>query len=106
MKYTLGKTVTVCPHTVTKGENITLAVPNCKRGLDPFFYQFTVEPGRLQINIHNSPKLLVALETKECFHNTFPNDSIFCTIIFGPVHTKGEIIPKPNSDFGKSFVTP
>ena len=103
---TFGKTVTVCPHTITKGGNIALAVPNCIRGLDFAPQQFTVEPGRLQLNIQNSPQLFVTLETKECFHNILPNDSIFCTIIFGPVHTQGEIIPKPNSDFGKFRLVP
>ena len=89
---------------ITKEQKIALAVPNCIRGLDTSPQQFPVEPSRLQLNIQNSPQLIVYLESKDCSYNILLHDSLDDYIVFGPVHIQGEIIPKPNSDFDKSQV--
>ncbi len=102
---TFGKTVTICVETVAPGGNTVLAVPNCMTGLDTT-QQFAVAPGQLQLDIQNSPQLIVSLESKYCSRDSLPKDSIICHIVFEPNGIQGDLTPKPNSYFGKSMIGP
>lgn len=104
MDNTFGKTVTICAETVIQGGNTVSAVPNCMTGLDTT-QQFTITPGQLKVHIQNNSQL-IGYADKYCSRYVLPNDQATCRILFEPIHIQGDITPIPNSDFGKSLVTP
>lgn len=102
----IGKTISFCAETLTSEGNTIWANPHCLSGLN-ITERLQVEPGQIKIGIQYSPQIHIDSESKYCtIDHLDPKQSKPCAIIFKPNSIQEDIIPKPNSNFGKSMVGP
>lgn len=102
----IGKTISFCVETLTPGGNTIMADPHCLSGLN-VTQRLQVEPGQINIDIQHSPQIHVDSESKYCtIDHLEPKQSKPCLIIFKPNSIQANMIPNPNSNFGKSMIGP
>lgn len=102
----IGKTILFCVETLTPEGNTIFANPHCLSGLN-VMKRLQVEPGQIKINIQYSPQIRIDSEPKYCsIDHLEPKESKPCAIIFMPNSIQADIVPKPESNFGKSVIIP
>lgn len=102
----IGQTISFCVETVTPGGNTIFADPHCLSGLN-VTQRLHVEPGDINIDIQHSPQIHIDSEPKYCsIDHLEPKQIKPCLIIFKPNSIPADVIPKPNSNFGKSMIGP
>ncbi len=105
----LRNTISVCIDTVTAGGKTVSAVPYCMSA-NPVkvitTQKFAVEPGQIIFDIKNSRDLILDSWTCLDVNYLVPKESQTCTLIFNPSPQDTAIVPKPNSDYGKSMIGP
>jgi len=105
----LRNTISVCIETVTAVGKTVSAVPYCMSA-NPVkvitTQKFAVEPRQIIFDIKNSRDLILDSWTCLDVNYLVPKESQTCTLIFNPSPQDTAIVPKPNSDFGKSMIGP
>ena len=102
----LGETVSVCVDTLVDGGSIVQAIPHCFTKGFNHTELLAVKPGQIIIDIQHSPRITIDDPLDCSIKYLVPKELKECQLSFMPTPIPAEITPKPNSDFGKSMISP